>query len=265
MKFNHEKIHGEDFNAKEELDWYLDEENAYKTLKSKFNKKKPCDDHYEYHDLNKYLGFSYLKEPNFENLLIFGSSSGVECLPIIKKLKNIYLVDSDASILPNHALEKLNVVKLKNSPSSLIKLDDNHIDLTICFGVLHHICKPSKSLKEIHRAMKSNSFLLVREPITSMNFLDKSRVGCTPRERGLPYLTFESIVSEIGFKIEKRYFCFSPFFTLPILRSFFRSIKILPFVDFLYSNYLFSKPIYHRKNFIEKLRPASAFWILRKI
>ena len=259
MKFNLEKIHGEDFTAKEELEWYLDEENAYKTLKFKFSKKKPSEDRYEYHDLNKYLGFSYLNERIFKNLLIFGSSSGVECLPIIKKLKNIYLVDSDASIEPNHALEKINVTKLKSSPASLIKLDDNHIDLAICFGVLHHICKPSKSLKEIHRVMKRNSLLLIREPITSMNFLDKSRVGLTPRERGLPYLTFESIVSEIGFKIEKRYFCFSPLFTLPILRSFFRSIKILPFVDFLYCNYLFSKPIYHRKNLLEKLRPACAF------
>lgn len=265
MKFNSEKIHGEDFNDKEELEWYMDEKIAYKALKFKSSKQKLHEDRYEYHDLNKYLGFSFLKEPNFQNLLIFGSSSGVESVPIIKKVKNIYLVDSDASIEPNHTLEKLNVSKLVNSQSSRIKLNDNHIDLAICFGVLHHICKPSKSLNEIHRVMKRDSLLLVREPITSMNFEDKSRVGCTPRERGLPYLTFESIVSEIGFKIEKRYFCFSPLFTLPILRSFFRSIKILPYLDFLYSNYLFLKPIYHRKSFIDKLRPACAFWILRKI
>ena len=265
MNSNNSKIYGEDFSSFDELQWYLDEEKAYKKLRSERKEYIDCNIAYEYHDINSYYGFLPLLNKKFSNVLIFGSSTGVEGIPIIDKIDRIYLADSEYNISPDERLKNFNVIKLKSTSSVKLKLKSNHIDLVTCFGVLHHICKPSKSLGEIYRVMKKGSLFLIREPITSMNFHNKQRIGCTPRERGLPYITFEKLLVSKGFKIEKRNFCFSPFFTIPLIRVFLKKIRLLAYIDDYYCNFLFPYPTYQRKTFFDKFRPSSCFWILRKV
>src|SRR5690606_11406901 len=82
-------------------------------------------------------------------------------------------------------------------------------DLVTCFGVLHHIPNVSHVMKEIHRTMRKDGLLLLREPIVSMGDWRQPRHALTKNERGLPESFLNEQLKRLEFDVISRKYCFT--------------------------------------------------------
>jgi 2-polyprenyl-3-methyl-5-hydroxy-6-metoxy-1,4-benzoquinol methylase len=147
-----------------------------------------------------------------------------------------------------------------------IEFQDSVFDLIVCLGTLHHIPNVSKIIKELYRVAKPGGITIIREPIISMGDWRSARKGLTKRERGIPKDIFQKMITDAGFKVVKRKYCFSPVTTHAglLMKSSVYNKACFVLMDEVISN-LFSKNIrYHRTKKLENLAPISVFYVLTK-
>lgn len=97
--FKGELLFGDNFTEEQISKWYEEEAEAFADLYG-VNVK---DGEYSFHDLNILYGYNYLKQiEQFENVLGFGASWGYEFLPVIDRIKHLYIVESSRQNVVNN-------------------------------------------------------------------------------------------------------------------------------------------------------------------
>ena len=133
--FSGELLFGDNFTEEQISKWYEEEAEAFADLYGVDVK----DGGYSFHDLNILYGYNYLKRiEQFENVLGFGASWGYEFLPVIDRIKHLYIVESSRQ---TRSKQLKNVVPTYITPNirGNIDLSNDSFDLIICFDTLHHI------------------------------------------------------------------------------------------------------------------------------
>jgi SAM-dependent methyltransferase len=257
-----EVLYGDDFTVDEIKNWFADEAEGYADLGA--NDKENY--HYGYHQLNKLHAFRFIKKHRFEKALGIGSAYGDEFKPIARNISNITILDpSDAF---SHVKEILGIpcTYQKPNPSGDMEFESEHFDLITSLGVMHHIPNVSHVLDECNRCLNKKGIMLLREPITSMGDWRKPRNGLTKRERGIPLKVLDEIIKNAGFTVVCRSLCNFPL--IPKVANKFGMAAYnsvtLTIADALLSKVFSSNIKYHRTRFVEKLAPASVYYILTK-
>ena len=259
--FSGEKLYGDDFTYQQIKEWYEDEENGYADLGAK-NKSSY---QYAYHELNKFLGYKYLDKDKFDNVLGFGSAYGDELLPVIKKIKHVTILEPSNAFI-NKQIHGVPCEYVKPSIDGKLAFDNNKFDLITCFGVLHHVPNVSMVVQEMKRVIRDDGYILIREPVTSMGDWRRPRSGLTKRERGIPVDIFDKIISDAGLiKVAKTYCVF------PIVPKLCNKLNISAYnsliaviVDKFICSLFSGSPKYHAETTVDKIRPTSAFYVLKK-
>lgn len=255
-----EKLYGDDFKYEEIVKWYKEEEEAYSALIKEYKRYV-----YNYHEINKILGYSYLpKEIIFKTAMSFGGAYGDEIIPIKDKIEKLIIVEA-SDVLRSKEIEGIIPNYIKPSITGVLSVENESVDLITCFGVLHHIPNVSFILNEFNRMLSVDGYLLLKEPIISMGDWTNKRAGLTKNERGIPKEYFDKAIINAGFKIVKRTYC-----TNPITRKLgnifnvgFNS-KALVWFDLLLSRITQFNYKYHPRNFIEKIQPQAVYYVLQK-
>lgn len=264
------KLVGDEFTQDEITQWYKEEEEAYCNLIDTNSSKS-----YVYENINNFYGLknilSKVKKNKDLNILCFGAAYGGEVRAIKKILDQnssiryqITVIDSSDEML--RSIEKeLNVVVKKATMNGAIDLDANSFDLITSFGVLHHIPNVSYVLSEFVRILKSEGFIFLREPVSSMGNWQHKRKGTTINERGISMQYFRQTFDKLNLKILAKSYCFfSPI--LKVFNYFNLGIgsPLVIYIDFIFSK-LFSWNIYYFRNKIyKKFAPGSVYIIGQK-
>lgn len=256
-----EALYGDDFSSSQIAQWYADEKEGYADLGA----KDAVSYSYGYHAWNSFHAYRYLPDVPFQHVLGFGSAYGDEFLPIISNVKNVTIIDpSDAFVREN--VHGVPARYMKPNSDGRLPLRDNSFDLVTCFGVLHHIPNVSFVVTEIFRTMRPGGYFVLREPIVSMGDWRKPRRGLTKRERGIPLPIFRNILATSGFEIVNSTLCAFPF-TQRLFRVFRPDVynsAVIARIDSLLSVAFSWNVCYHHRNIFERVRPTSAFFVLRK-
>jgi SAM-dependent methyltransferase len=255
------ELYGDTFTPEQIQSWYADEKEAYANL---YGGTRESYD-YEYHAFNRIHGFSGLPAGRLGSVLGMGAAYGDELLPIIDR------VDRVAVLEPSDKFESASVGGKpiewhKPAVDGTMPFADGTFDLITCFGVLHHIPNVSFVLAEMGRVTRSGGYALVREPITSMGDWRRPRAGLTPHERGLPIRLFESMISRAGFQVVRKRYCMMG----PLQKVLQRVVRrpfnsgILTRLDRLACAMTAWNGRYHATTHLERIRPASAYFVLKK-
>lgn len=254
-------LFGDDFNEHQIAEWYADEEEGYANLGA----KNASTYIYPYHAWNKMHGYDHLPDQDFPAILGFGSAYGDELLPVAKKAQNITIVDPSSAFKHTH-LDGTSLNYIKPTPAGRLPLPDQSFDLVTSLGVLHHIPNVSFVLSELVRVMKPGAYMLLREPIVSLGDWNTPRKGLTKRERGIPMAIFRELIDANGLEVVNMTLCAFPL-TTRIFRLLKGGVYNNPFATKIdaYLSKLFAWNInYHPHNTLQRLRPMSAFYVLRK-
>ncbi len=260
--FSGEKLYGDDFTLEDIQQWYDDEAEGYASLgdKSRENYK------YLYHSLNAVHGFHHLpKSQHFERVLGFGSAYGDEIQPLADRIGELTIIDPSDTFVSTSAFG-VPISYSKPSVRGELGFSDNHFDLALSLGVLHHIPNISFVLGELHRCLKPGGFALIREPVFSMGDWRKPRPGLTKRERGIPLTIFRQMLSDLQFEVVREKLCMFP--PIPRMLSKIRvdayNSPVLTRLDGLVSSAFAWNLRYHAESFFQKLRPTSCYYVLKK-
>lgn len=254
-------LYGDDFSPSQIAQWYADEKEGYADLGS----KDAASYSYGYHAWNNFHAYRHLPDVTFQHVLGFGSAYGDEFLPIISNVKDVTIIDpSDAFV--RESVHGVPAYYIKPNSDGRFPLRDNSFDLVTCFGVLHHIPNVSFVVAEIIRTMRPGGYFVLREPIVSMGDWRKPRRGLTKRERGIPLPILRKILATSGFELVNSSLCAFPL-TPRVFRVFrpdvYNSAAIVR-IDSILSAAFSWNVCYHHRNILERLRPSSAFFVLRK-
>lgn len=259
--FSGRKLYGDDFSPEEIDAWFADEAEGYFAL------TKDSEDEYSYgyHELNKRHGYSALPNRKFAHVLGIGSAYGEELRPILTRCERISILEPSDGF-KNAALDGVPLKYFKPVASGEMPFAKCSVDLITCFGVLHHIPNVSRIVNEFFRVLKPGGYVLVREPIISMGDWRNPRVGLTKRERGIPLQIMGGFVRRLGFDVLRERKCmFSLTSRLRYIVSgpVYNNRFIVAF-DAAVSSFPFWPKAYHAKNALQKLRPTSVYYVLRK-
>lgn len=260
VHFDGLELFGETLTDREVEEWFSDEAEAYHHLYA----NQPGYN-YEYEALNLRHGYSKLPEKRYSRALGLGAAYGHELLPIAHAVDRFVVVESSPAYEDGSVLGQ-GTEWVAAQRSGDIDLPTGSIDLSVCFGVLHHIPRVSHTIRELARVSGPGGYILIREPVISMGDFNSLRAGLTPHERGIP---------------------------LPILRDFFRAADLetvheapcvfppvailgnrigiatfnngpLTAIDQQVSKLFSWNYRYHPRKWWHKFRATSAFFILRK-
>lgn len=266
--FKGEIIYGDNFTTDEIKNWFEQEKEGYSRLGT--NELEDLNNNiYHYHQLNKEYGFKYLKDlSDFQNVLGIGSATGIEFEPIIKKIKNLYILEPSEE-LRGKKIKELEINYETPTINGKINFEKNKFDLITSFGVLHHIPNVSFVMLEICRVLKNGGVLLLREPIVSMGDWREERFGLTKNERGIPIKVFKQIILQNNLEIIAENYCFT--LTTPLNRIFLKFFKnpiyyykIYILFDKILSKFFCFNIKYHSSNKFDKLYPQNVFFVLKK-
>src|SRR5437773_764425 len=257
--FDGEKLYGDDFGPEEIARWFDDEKEAYVNLKQ--------GEHYVYPDraLNIRYGFRFLPERRFPKVLGLGSAYGDELLPILQRIDEITIVEPSTY----YARADLLGVPMTTVPPRMdgsLPSPDDSFDLATCFGVLHHLPRVTRVVRELYRCLKPGAYLLTREPIISMGDWRRPRPGTTKRERGIPLNLFRKIISDAGFQVEHENRCCSSLVAKAstlLNRPVYTSMPVV-LLDEIICSLLPRRTRYHPTTLVEKLMVMNVFYVLRK-
>lgn len=256
-----EKLYGDDFAADRIAAWFEEEEGAYFRLSVAGGGEY----RYGYHALNRACGFRHLPARRFASVLGFGSAFGDEMLPIIDRIGHISIVEPGSGFGVRH-MNGVPVTYTKPQPSGRLPFADGAFDLILCLGVLHHIPNVSAVVRELSRCAGTGGYVLIREPIISMGDWRRPRPGLTRHERGIPKPILRAMVERAGFTVVREQECMfpltrrlrpflqGPVFNSPLAVAIDRALCALP---------IWSRR-YHPTSFLQKLRPAAVYYVLRK-
>ncbi len=257
-----EKLYGDDFTIDKIKEWYADEAEGYANLGA----KEQNEYQYVYHALNKKLGFNYLPNDTFNEVLGIGSAYGEELEPISDKTKKFTILDPSDAFADVKEILQTPCDYIKPRPDGNMPFKDNHFDLITSFGVMHHIPNVSHVLNECYRCLEKDGFMLFREPIVSMGDWSRPRTGLTKRERGIPLHIAHEIIQKSGFKVVNKSLCTFPLMNIVAGKmgvSAYNS-DALTMIDKFLSQVFAWNVKYHRTKFYEKFAPASIFYVLKK-
>lgn len=261
-----EKLYGDDFSIEQIKEWYKAEEEGYAELVQKKKETSKGEYKYVYNSMNIVFGFKHLeKHKKFENVLGFGSAFGHEFFPIINQIDKLTIIEP-SEYLVSEILGQLRPKYVKPEISGKLPFEDNSFDLITCFSALHHIPNVAFVLSELTRVLQPGGVIIIREPIRTMGDWRYPRNGLTKNERGIPHQYFDSFFSKNNLEIIKKTFCDSNFAyqiisrILPIKRDTIFYQKI----DKLISRAFSFNIRYHAKNNLQKLAPASVFYVVKK-
>lgn len=255
------RLYGDDFDSDHIESWYKDEIEGYANL----GDRNRASYKYVYHSLNQRHGFKYIVKNKNNSVLGIGSAHGDEFLPIIGLIDRITIIDpSEAFITDN--VHGVPCDYIKPSIDGKIPFNDSVFDIIVSLGVLHHIPNVSYVIREFYRCLKNNGVALLREPIVSMGDWSKNRRGLTKRERGIPLDIFQNIISKAGFGICHKSLCI-----FPLISKIFHCMgvsaynnNIVTWMDAKLSKLFSWNVCYHSTALIKKLRPTSAYFVIRK-
>ena len=256
------QLFGDDFSIDKINEWFKDEQEGYANLGSKDRDKYV----YVYHQLNIRHGFSHIAARRFKNVLGIGSAYGDEFWPIIGNIDSLTILDPSDAFSITAQVKGVPCNYSKPNSDGHLSFGDGRFDLITSLGVMHHIPNVSRVINECFRCLSAGGTMLIREPIVSMGNWTKPRPGLTKRERGIPLEIFENIIQSAGFSVKRKALCNFP--PIPILANRIGVVAynnaIATFLDSAVSIALSWNYKYHRTNFLEKLAPASAFFVLEK-
>lgn len=218
--------------------------------------------------MNKIHGFDKIQTETLDNVLGLGSAFGYEFEPISHRIRKLTIVEPSDNLISNK-INDLTPNYVKPDVSGKLPFEDNSFDLITCFGTLHHIPNVSFVLSELVRVLKSDGYLLIREPIISMGDWRKPRRGLTKNERGIPVSFFENEFSKYPVQVVSKEYCFTITSFLQRLSGRFLKQPIYSYKSYVlfdkYISILFKKNVkYHAKNKINKLSPQSVFFVIKK-
>lgn len=255
------ELYGDAFTPAQIQSWYADEKEAYANLYGGTRESYG----YEYHAFNRIHGFSGLPAGRLGSVLGMGAAYGDELLPIIDRIDRVTILE------PSDKFESASVGGKpihwhKPAVDGTIPFPDATFDLITCFGVLHHIPNVSFVLSEMGRVTRPGGYALVREPITSMGDWRQPRAGLTPHERGLPIGLFEKMIARSGFDVVRRRYCMMGPLQKVLQRFVARPFSSGPLtrLDWLCCVLSSWNGRYHATTNFGRIRPASAYFVLRK-
>jgi SAM-dependent methyltransferase len=259
--FSGKKLYGDNYTTEEMIQWYNEEEEAYADMYG-----KGVSDNTYSNNLNILFGYKYIPDKKYKNVLGFGSSWGYEFFPIIHLIENIHIIDSSDQTVS----KKLgNVVPkyLKATVSGNIDIPDETFDLITCFDVLHHIPNVTFVVSELFRVLQKGGYLLLREPVNSMGDWRNRRAGLTKHERGIPPQYLNNIILSQKCEIIKlTYHHFIYSFLVRKLRSpKFLDSKWYLKLDRILSELFMWNFHYHPKNYLQRIAPTCAYYVIRKL
>ena len=93
--FSGRLLYGDDFPLEDIAQWFEDEKEGYANLTA----VSPGTPRYYYHEVNKLYGYKYLAHKTYHNALGLGSAWGFEFLPIIDRIKNLYILEPSDKLI----------------------------------------------------------------------------------------------------------------------------------------------------------------------
>jgi SAM-dependent methyltransferase len=256
-----DRLYGDDMSEAEILAWYADEGEGYANLGASDKKGY----RYVYHALNWWHGYRKINIEKGARVLGFGSAYGEELLPVLDVTLELTIIDpSDAFV--RESVHGVPCRYIKPLPSGILPFEAGAFDLVTAFGVLHHVPNVSTVVQQLARVVRPGGIFLLREPVVSMGDWRQPRSGLTRHERGIPLPLLLRIMEDAGFTIESKQLCVFP----PLKRIFGRlgidtyNNKILTVLDAWLSKLSSPRLRYHAENAWQKVRPTSAFLVLRR-
>lgn len=255
-------LYGDNFIPEQIRDWFRDEENAYLELYAQNPNYE-----YEYEPMNVRHGFRHLPaDRQFGTVLGLGSAYGDELSPLADRIGQLIIVESADAYQKKPALDVPTEWR-KASVAGDLDLQDASIDLTTCFGVLHHIPNVTHVVHELGRVTKPGGFALIREPVISMGDWTYDRPGLTQHERGIPRHILRRQVNDAGFVIERETLCFfsgTSVIGRLIKRGVYDKKPWVIFDEFASKAFAFNYR-YHAQSRWQKVRPTSSALVLRRV
>lgn len=255
-----ERLYGDDFSLEEIQRWYEDEKEGYANLGA----KDASAYEYGYHQLNKILGYHYLPNKTFENVLGFGSAYGDELIPIAQRINRVTILDASEK-LRKPFFEGVSLEYKLPKASGQLEFSNETFDLVVSLGVLHHVPNVSYVLSELFRCTKKGGYALIREPIVSMGDWRMPRAGLTKRERGIPSEIFDSLIRSTGYEVCRKTFCVFP--VIPMFGKWVGPVynrRAFVYLDILISRALSFNRTYHRTKLHQKFGPTAVYYVLKK-
>lgn len=255
-----EKLYGNDFSQEQIDAWFADEAEGYFELANTGREYV-----YGYAALNEWYGYSKLPRQRFGHVVGIGAAYGDELRPVLSVCNQVTILEPSEGFVSTE-LQGVPVRYVKPAPSGTMPFDDSSVDLITCFGVLHHIPNVSKVISEIARVLTNGGYALLREPTISMGDWRMPRRGLTKHERGIPARILREAIASAGLTIVSERRCvFSLTSRLRFLvrGSVYNSRPIVA-LDALLSWLPFWSTVYHPTTVVQKLRPTSVYYVLRK-
>jgi len=252
--FSGKRLVGDDFSRQEVEEWFRDEKEASIELRG-------SNYEYAYHALNWLHAWRRLPKRTFERVLAFGGGTGAELLPIASSLVAVTILEPSTKFDPQIPADYA-----APDEDGTIPFPRGTFDLVTCLNVLHHIPRVSFAIREMSRVMKAGGYLILNEPTISMGDWRQKRPGLTPRERGIPLHLLRRFVNEEGLEgLHEERCMFAPLVRTSTLiwRNAYNS-RAFTLIDWLFSKLPIWTNRYYSENFAHKVRPVSAFFVLRK-
>lgn len=253
---------GDDYSSEQIRQWYEEEEEAYAQLQGiRLDKSED----FKYKNMDVLYGYGKIPNKTYQNVLGLGSAWGYEFLPYIDHMGSITIIESSESMISKQ-LGSIVPKYVKASIQGNIDLPDNCIDLITCFSVLHHIPNVSFVLSELMRVLKPGGYMLIREPVHSMELGTNNRVGLTKNERGIPAFYIKQIIE----RHQGRVFYYSyHYFMHSYLERKLHGAKFLNSKCFLRIDHVLSELFswnihYYAKSKIQRIAPQSCYYVIRK-
>jgi SAM-dependent methyltransferase len=254
-------IFGDHFSPEQIQEWYEQEAEAYAQMAGVHVTENTYN-----HYLNKLYGYKYLEHvETFDKALGFGSSWGYEFLPIIDKIKELYIIEPSLQTR-SEQLGNITPIYYTPTPSGTIHCNDNTFDLITVIDAMHHVPNVTFVLNQLFRVLKPNGYLLLREPITSMGDWRVPRKGLTKNERGIPENVLDEIIKDNNIQVVQKhlYACMTPFFRrISHGNPFFNSEIYYNFDKYLSKLFAFNR-YYHPTNKLKRIAPQCAFYVMKK-
>jgi SAM-dependent methyltransferase len=257
--FSGAALYGDDFGAAEIAAWFADEREGYAALEPVNHQ---AGYRYAYHGLNRVHGFRHLPPGRFQTAVGLGAAYAEELRPLVDRIDRIIVIEPSASLRAS----ELRGVPLEYREPALngdLPLGDATADLVTCFGVLHHIPNVSHVLAEIGRVLRPGGYALIREPIVSMGDWREPRRGVTKRERGIPLHLFRRATRGAGLSVERETLCACPL-TPRLTRGWWPDSERSVAFDAVLCRLTAWNLRYHATAWHHKIRPTSAFLVLRR-
>jgi SAM-dependent methyltransferase len=217
---------------------------------------------YEYHARNWRHGFRHLPPSSFEHVLCVCGAFADELQPLAGRAQKVTVLNSSRGA-SNPKFEYL-----QSDPGGWMPFANRSFDLVTCFGALHQFSDFAVVVKEMVRCTKPSGWVLICEPSHSMASRNGIRRARVRWERGIPYLVMRKLILDSGLQIVRERRCmFSLTPTIKYLLPRRLHVYNTPWIAAL-DDLLCNLPIwsqrYHARNFLQRIRPLAAFFVLQR-